>query len=54
MRYKNGGPIQIYVVIGQETGEILAVATHHDTAQLDLMGQEEKCKLITYVQKDKK
>ena len=57
MRYKNGGPVKLYVVVDQESGDVLDAATRKiDARQLieiertTLGGPYRDLKIVNYVQ----
>lgn len=54
MRYKNGAPLQVYVAVDQDNGDILAASIHQKAAKRAAAEIGPQTKVFTYVLKEKK
>lgn len=57
MRYKNGGPVSLYVLVEDSTGRVIHAGHSSATAKKWKLFEEKRkrpCTLLTYVQKGSK
>jgi hypothetical protein len=54
MRFKNGAPLQVYVAVEQDNGDLLAASIHQKAAKIAATELGPKVKVFTYVLKQKK